>query len=91
VQRGIGNAVAVEVPRTQFARVGDDRVAYQVFGEGPPDLAYMAGTTDTIDLRWEWPPYAHFLRRLAAFSRVVMFDRRGQGASDSVSQEGTSV
>jgi len=81
----------VDVPATQFTRIGDDRIAYQVFGQGPPDLLYMAGTTDTIDMRWEWPPYAHFLRRLAAFSRVIMFDRRGQGASDPVSREGISV
>jgi class 3 adenylate cyclase len=78
------NAVAVEVPETRFARVGEDRVAYQVFGEGPPDLIYMAGTGDALDLRWEWPPYALFLRRLASFSRVIMFDQRGQGASDRV-------
>src|SRR6516165_2459579 len=75
----------------RFAQVGEDRIAYQVFGEGPPDLVYMSGTTDTVDLRWEWPPYAHFLRRLGSFSRVVVFDRRGQGASDPVSRKGVSV
>src|SRR5690242_3191710 len=62
-------------------------IGYQVIGDGPPDVLYMYGTTDTIDIRWEWPPYAHFLRRLAAFSRVITFDRRGQGASDPVSHE----
>jgi class 3 adenylate cyclase/alpha-beta hydrolase superfamily lysophospholipase len=81
----------VEVPETRFAQVGEDRVAYQVFGEGPPDLVYVSGTTETIDLRWEWPPYAHFLRRLASFSRVVTFDQRGQGGSDRVTQSGVSV
>jgi class 3 adenylate cyclase/alpha-beta hydrolase superfamily lysophospholipase len=88
---GIRDAVVVEVPETRFARVGDDRVAYQVFGEGPPDVVYMSGATETIDVRWEWPPYAHFLRRLASFSRVVMFDQRGQGGSDHVSQSRASV
>jgi class 3 adenylate cyclase len=81
----------VEVPETRFARVGDDRVAYQVFGEGPPDLIYIAGTGDAIDVRWEWPPYALFLRRLASFSRVIMFEQRGQGASDRVALERVSV
>jgi class 3 adenylate cyclase len=81
----------VEVPETHFAQVGGDRVAYQVFGEGPPDLVYLSGTTETIDVRWEWPPYAHFLRRLASFSRVVTFDQRGQGGSDRVSRSGASV
>jgi class 3 adenylate cyclase/predicted alpha/beta hydrolase len=81
----------VEVPETRFAHVGEDRVAYQVFGEGPPDVVYLSGTAETIDVRWEWPPYAHFLRRLASFSRVVTFDQRGQGGSDPVSQSGVSV
>ena len=87
----IGDPFVVEVPDTRFTPVGEDRVAYQVFGEGPPDVVYMTGTTETIDLRWEWPPYAHFLRRLASFSRVVMFDKRGQGGSDPVSREGNSM
>jgi pimeloyl-ACP methyl ester carboxylesterase len=86
----IGNAVVMEVPETQFTRVGDDRVAYQVFGEGPPDLL-LAASMDAMDLRWDWPPYAHFLRRLASFSRVILFDRRGSAASDPVSQEGASL
>jgi class 3 adenylate cyclase len=81
----------VDVPETRFAQVGEDRVAYQVFGEGPPDVVYMQGVTETIDVRWEWPPYAHFLRRLASFSRVVTFDQRGQGGSDRVSRSGASV
>jgi len=85
------NAGVVEVPETRFAHVGEDRVAYQVFGEGPPDVVYVSGTTETIDLRWEWPPYAHFLRRLASFCRVVTLDQRGQGGSDRVTQSGISV
>src|SRR5262245_32227115 len=51
----------------------------------------MQGIGDTIDMRWDWPPYAHFLRRLASFSRVVTFDQRGQGASDRVSRSGVSL
>jgi len=90
VERGSETLSCVDVPETRFARVGDDRVAYQVFGQGPPDLLYMAGTGDALDVRWEWPPYAHFLRRLASFSRVIMFDPRGQGVSDRVAP-GVSV
>src|SRR5262245_28126968 len=89
--RRFRNAVAMEVPETRFARVGYDRVAYQVFGEGPSDLLYVEGTGDAIDLRWDWPPYAYFLRRLASFSRVVTFDARGQGGSDRVSRAGVSL
>ena len=50
---GIRDAVVVEVPETRFAYVGEDRVAYQVFGEGPPDVVYMSGATEPIDLRWD--------------------------------------
>jgi class 3 adenylate cyclase len=81
----------VEVPETRFTRVGDDRVAYQVFGDGPVDLVYVVGTTATIDLVWDWPPCAHYLRRLGSFSRVIMFDRRGSGASDRATSAGLAI
>ena len=74
-----------DVPKTQFARLGGDRIAYQVFGDGPLDLMLAPAMGECIDLRWEWPPYADFLRRLASFSRLIMFDRRGLGASDAAS------
>jgi class 3 adenylate cyclase/alpha-beta hydrolase superfamily lysophospholipase len=74
-------------PETQFAWVGEDRVAYQVFGEGDVDVLYMSSLGDALDMRWEWPPYADFLRRLGAQARVVMFDRRGSGSSDRPSGE----
>jgi class 3 adenylate cyclase len=80
-----------QVPETRFTWVGNDRVAYQVFGDGPIDLVYVMGTTLTIDLAWDWPPLAHFFRRLASFSRVIMFDRRGSGASDRVTGAGLSI
>jgi class 3 adenylate cyclase/pimeloyl-ACP methyl ester carboxylesterase len=72
------------VPETRFAVVGEDRIAYQAFGHGPPDLLWMAASADCIDLRWEYPPYASFLQRVSSFSRVIAFDRRGTGASDPV-------
>lgn len=74
-------------PETKFTRLGDDRIAYQVVGEGPVDLLYVPPTGDSLDLRWDWPPYAAFLRRLSSFSRLIMFDRRGSGASDPISNE----
>jgi class 3 adenylate cyclase len=81
----------VEAPQTKFARVGEDRIAYQVFGDGPVDLLWVIGTFETIDGRWEWPPYAHFLRRVGSFCRVITFDRRGSGASDRVSRGGLPI
>jgi pimeloyl-ACP methyl ester carboxylesterase len=76
-----------EGPETQFALSGEDRVAYQVFGEGDIDLLFASASGDAIDMRWYWPPYADFLRRLATQARVIMFDRRGSGSSDSASGE----
>ena len=69
-------------PETSYARLGDDRVAYQVLGQGPPDLVLTMGAFGHVDIQWEDPATALFLRRLASFSRLVQFDRRGTGASD---------
>ena len=71
-------------PETDYARIGDDYIAYQVVGDGPQDLVYIAGLTSHVDLRWDFPPMARFLERLASFCRLIMFDRRGFGASDPV-------
>jgi class 3 adenylate cyclase len=79
--------VGDEVPETQFARLGEDRIAFQVFGDGDVDLLFTSASGDTVDLRWYWPPYADFLRRLGTRARVIMFDRRGMGASDHASGE----
>jgi class 3 adenylate cyclase len=75
-------SIEEEGPETRFAWLGEDRVAFQVFGDGEIDLLYVSASGDPIDLRWNWPPYAHFLRRLASFARVITFDPRGLGSSD---------
>ena len=71
-----------EIPETQYAWSGEDRVAYQVFGRGDVDFLFTATSADAMDLRWFWPPYAEFLRRLGTQTRVIMFDPRGMGSSD---------
>src|SRR6516162_5401971 len=71
-------------PETRYARSGDLRIAYQVVGNGPFDLVYVPGFTSNIDLFWEMPEWANFLSRLAAFSRLILFDKRGTGLSDRV-------
>jgi class 3 adenylate cyclase len=67
-------------PETRYAWLGQDRIGYQVLGKGPPDLVMTGGVT--IDVAWEDPGVALFLRSLASFSRLILFDRRGTGASD---------
>jgi class 3 adenylate cyclase len=70
------------LPTTRYVQVGDGRIAYQVVGDGPVELLFMPSIGDCIDLRWDWQPYATFLHRLASFTRIIAFDRRGVGASD---------
>jgi class 3 adenylate cyclase len=69
-------------PETRYAWLGQDRIAYQVMGQGPPDLVVTAGSFTHVDTMWEDPAIALMLRRLASFSRLIRFDRLGTGASD---------
>jgi class 3 adenylate cyclase len=69
-------------PQTRYARSGDVGIAYQVYGEGELDLVLAFPFLSHLDLMWESPALAHFLRRLGSFARVLVFDRRGVGLSD---------
>jgi pimeloyl-ACP methyl ester carboxylesterase len=71
-------------PKTRYTKSGSVHLAYQVLGEGPPDLVFVSGWVSHIELYWEWPESAHFLRRLASFGRLILFDKRGTGLSDRV-------
>jgi class 3 adenylate cyclase len=73
---------AVARPETKYAWLGRDRIAYQVLGQGPPDLVMTTGSFGHVDMAWEDPGIALFLRTLASFARLIQFDRRGTGASD---------
>ncbi len=76
----------MEPGRTQYARSGDVHIAYQVFGEGAVDLVFVPGFISHIENYWEEPGFARWLQRLGSFARVVMFDKRGTGLSDRVSE-----
>ena len=71
-------------PETRYAKSGDVHIAYQVVGEGPIDLVFVPGWITHLELAWEDPLEAAFLRRLASFSRLIVFDKRGTGLSDRV-------
>ena len=75
----------MERSETRYARSGDVSIAYQVIGDGPFDLVYVPGWVSNIELMWDEPGYASFLERLATFSRLIIFDKRGTGLSDPVS------
>jgi len=76
-------------PRTQYARSGDIHIAYQVIGDGPIDLVYVPSWMSQLEVYWEEPRIARYFERLASFSRLIMFDRRGTGLSDPV--QGTTT
>ncbi len=73
-------------PETKYARSGDVNIAYQVVGSGALDLVYVMGWVTNLDHFWEEPSYARFLNRLASFSRLILFDKRGTGLSDRVQE-----
>jgi pimeloyl-ACP methyl ester carboxylesterase len=74
-------------PETRYAKSGDVSIAYQVVGDGPLDVVFVMGWVSHLDLFWEEPSFARFLTRLASFSRLILFDKRGTGLSDRVPTE----
>ncbi len=72
------------VPEIRYVSTRQSDIAYQVLGDGPIDLLFCSGTGSHLDMYWEMPGAARFFQGLAAFSRLIMFDPRGVGLSDSV-------
>jgi len=73
---------ASPIPQTRYTRAGDVTVAYQVCGDGPVDLVYVPGWVTHLEYGWQQPRVAHLWHRLASFSRLILFDKRGTGLSD---------
>lgn len=69
------------IPDIRYARSGDVAIAYQVIGDSPVDLVFVPFFGN---FRWAWeqPLFARFFERLASFSRLILFDKRGTGLSD---------
>lgn len=76
-------------PETRYARSGEVSIAYQVFGHGPLDLVLVPGWISNIELFWEQPDIVRFFEKLATFARVILFDKRGTGLSDRVTEAAT--
>lgn len=72
-------------PDTLYARGKEGSVAYQLVGKQAVDLILIPSWLNNIDVMWEEPSLAHFLRQLTSFSRLICFDKRGAGVSDTVS------
>jgi len=73
------------MPEVAYAKSGDVNIAYEVTGGGLIDLVFVSGWISHLELAWEDPDFARFLRRLGSFSRLIRFDKRGTGLSDRVS------
>jgi pimeloyl-ACP methyl ester carboxylesterase len=69
-------------PETHYAKSGNVNIAFQIVGEGPIDIVYVPGWVSHLEYAWESPLVANFYRRLASFSRLILFDKRGTGLSD---------
>ena len=69
---------------TRYAKSGDVNIAYQVVGNAPRDLILVPGWVSNLDVFWEDPHAARTLERLASFSRLILFDKRGTGLCDRV-------
>jgi len=84
-QKSSGRAEELVRPiETRYARSGEVRIAYQVIGQGALDLVFVPGFISNLDLHWEDEGYSRLLKRLSAFSRLILFDKRGTGLSDRV-------
>jgi len=71
------------MPKTRWARTIDDAsIAYQDFGEGPVTLLVIHGWISHLEVYWEQPRFARFMRRLSRNTRILQFDKRGVGMSD---------
>jgi pimeloyl-ACP methyl ester carboxylesterase/DNA-binding winged helix-turn-helix (wHTH) protein len=71
-------------PETQYVQNGDVNIAYQVVGNGPIDIVFVMGWVSHLEYFWKHYLFASFLEKLAGFSRLILFDKRGTGLSDRV-------
>jgi class 3 adenylate cyclase len=84
VDRGGILAAVVRQPETRYAQGPEGKIAYQVVGEGPTDLAVVPGWLSHVDLLWGDPGWVSFVGEFASFARVILYDKGGSGASDPV-------
>jgi hypothetical protein len=79
----------IDPPVTRYADCAGVSIAYQVLGKGGLDLVLVPGGVSHVDITWQDRRYQRMMERLTSFARVIVFDKRGMGASDPVSQAPT--
>ncbi|MEP3480612.1 MAG: alpha/beta fold hydrolase [Fuerstiella sp.] len=84
VDRRAFDEAPIELTDVRYARSGDVNIAWQTVGDGPIDMVFVMGWVSHLEWFWKDANFAAFLRRLASFSRVILFDKRGTGLSDRV-------
>jgi class 3 adenylate cyclase len=80
----VGETLLVRIPEVSYARSGDVAIAFQVIGDGPPDLVFVRGVTGDLLSTWDQPLLVRHVEGLAESGRVLMLDKRGTGLSDRV-------
>lgn len=76
----------MSTPPTRYAKSEDVSIAYQVVGDGPMDVVLVLGFATHLELQWESPPFTRFFERISSFARLIIFDKRGTGLSDPVTE-----
>ncbi len=71
--------------QVNYAKSGNVHIAYRTVGDGPMDLVVVPGWVTHLEAHWDDPLVWRFAERLASFSRLILFDKRGTGLSDPVS------
>lgn len=71
----------VQVPDTQYADADGTRIAYQMFGDGPPVLI-VSGLLSNVEITWEHELFRRTFERISKHVTAVLFDKRGVGLSD---------
>jgi pimeloyl-ACP methyl ester carboxylesterase len=74
----------MERPETRYTSLDGADIAYQIVGNGPFDLLYFVGLGANVELIWDARLPREFFSQMASFSRLILFDRRGTGASDAI-------
>ncbi len=72
----------MDVPEVRYARSGDVSIAYQVIGDGPLDVVLVPDWVSNLVWAWQSSHWRSFYERMASFSRLIVFDKRGTGISD---------
>jgi pimeloyl-ACP methyl ester carboxylesterase/DNA-binding winged helix-turn-helix (wHTH) protein len=80
---------SIAAASVKYAKSGNVHIAYRILGDGPRDIVMIPGTLSHLEFFWATPSNQHLLKRLTAFARVILFDKRGQGLSDRVVAEQT--